>query len=110
MKKTILAVCIALSIFMCSSVSAFAAICSKAPDFVHHFDGHMRGNELFYKDGGTHEYLYGYIGDQPIYKNDCKMTLVYQYCIKTCKYCGTRLDGSVHGHQTSTMHSINHIK
>lgn len=110
MRKTILVVSIALTMFMCNSVSASAAICSNSPDGVHHFNDHWRqygaGHSVY---GGTHEYLYGYDAqDKPIYKNDCELWHGYQYCKMRCSYCYTEQEGMQHEHYTSTSHSVNH--
>lgn len=109
MRKTFLAVCIALAMFICNSVSASAAVCSGSPDGVHHFDDHWApsgaGHNVY---GGTHSYLYGTVGGKEIYKNDCEIWYGYQYCINKCYYCYVTLDGTQHEHLISTSHSVNH--
>lgn len=108
MRKTILAVCIALTMFMCNFVSASAA-CSGTSNGVHHFDDHWApsgaGHNVFV---GTHTYLYGTVGGKPIYKNDCEIWDGYQYCILKCKYCPVQLEGSQHDHYVSTFHTVYH--
>lgn len=108
MIKAIFALFIALSIFTYNSALTFAAVCDRAPDKVHHFDNHKMENAGYTKPGGTHKYLFGYVNNQPVYRYDCELTYVYQYCNYTCKYCGVRLDGGNHAHQISTKHSISH--
>lgn len=102
MRKSILAVCIALAMFICNFVSASAAVCSSSPDGVHHFDDHWApsgaGHNVY---GGTHS-------GKEIYKNDCELWHGYQYCINRCRYCFTQLEGSQHEHYVSTFHSVYH--
>lgn len=110
MKKTILTVCIALTIFMCNSVPVSAAICNGSPDGVHHFWAHQRQYGTEYSVSvGTHKYIYGYDAqNKPIYQFDCEMKNHYQYCKYICSYCGIEQDGVLHSHYTSTSHSVNH--
>lgn len=111
MKKTILAVCITLTMLMCNSVlaSAASAVCSGSSDGYHHFDDHWApsgaGHNVYV---GTHSYISGYVGGTPIYKNDCEIWDGYQYCINKCLYCYVTLDGSQHDHYVSTFHSVYH--
>ncbi len=108
--KTFLMLCIALSVFMCNSTSAFAAVCEKSEDGVHHFDKHryILGSG-YNRDGGNHMYLYGYDhNDRPIYKNDCKLKLIYNNCNYICSDCHIIREGMLHSHQINTIHSINH--
>ena len=108
MKKTIFALCIALSVFMCNSTFALAAVCNLSPDGVHHFSAHEQGVR-FTVDGGFHEYLYGYDSqNRPIYKNDCKITYNNSYCNYVCKHCYIKQDNGQHTHSGSTSHSISH--
>lgn len=108
--KTFLMLCIALSVFMCNSTSAFAAVCEKSDDRLHHFSTHRRYLDTTYGvDGGTHWYLYGYDHNEvPIYKNDCKLTVLYCYCDYACSACGTIQEGARHTDQLVTNHSIKH--
>ena len=108
MKKTIFALCIALSIFMCNSLSASAAVCPSAPDKVHHFTAHQRGLGVT-RNGGTHPYLYGYDHEgKAIYKYDCNLILFDYYCKYKCAYCDTYEDNTQHMHNASVKHSIDH--
>lgn len=109
MKKIFFALCIALSIFMCTSMYASAVICSGAPDGVHHFTGHNTLNSISRKDNGTHRYLYGYDHNgQAIYKEDCRLTLVCSNCLYKCEYCGVLESSKEHQHYLYTEHSIDH--
>lgn len=111
MKKTFFALCIALSIFICSSMYASASVCSGSSDGVHHFTGHQTVGSLGSKENGTHTYLYGYDHNgQPIYKDNCKLTLVYSYCVYKCEYCSVWESSEQHKHYLYTEHSINHKK
>ena len=109
MKRTVTALCVALAVFVCDSSLAFAAVCSKAPDGVHHFSVHRRAGAGYSVDGGTHRYLYGFdVNNNPIYKDNCSLTMGYEYCNMQCRYCTTYQENSQHEHYTSTRHSINH--
>ena len=83
MKKTVFTLSIALSVFLCNTVSASAAVCPNpnAPKGVHHFLEHQQIGFLAARDGGTHSYLYGYDHNgKEIYKNDCEITIYDAYC------------------------------
>lgn len=108
MKRTIIALCMVLTIFVGSSMVSQAAVCSNSPDKVHHFDGHKKANAGYTIDGGTHQYLYGYEGEKPIYLYNCRLTHYMEYCYKQCIYCSAVLEGSTHEHLTNTRHSISH--
>lgn len=111
MKKTIFALCIAMSIFMCDLMLASAVVCSAAPDGVHHFSGHESLGSLYGVEDGTHEYLYGYDhNEKPIYRNDCKLIQVYRACVFKCAYCNVRESDVQHGHHVYTLHSVDHDK
>jgi hypothetical protein len=107
-KKTFLMLCIALSVFMCNSTSAFAAVCEKSEDGVHHFSNHHRHfTQIYSEDGGSHMYLYGYDqNNKPIYRYDCYRKLSYYWCNYACAYCDT--EDARHSHYATTSHSVNH--
>ncbi len=105
--KTICTLGVALSVFMCNSTFSFAAVCSGAPDGVHHFDSHSEEGSGYEQDGGHHGHLYGYDSQgKPLFR-DCVITYEYKYCSYTCKYCGTKQSGSRHDHLVGTKHSVN---
>lgn len=112
MKKTAFALCVALSVFMCNSAPAFASariICNGSPDHYHHFSKCQLEKDGYSKDGGTHSYLYGFdINNNPVYKNDCRITMRYQYCNYVCAYCNTKQDGARHEHHVLDTHSVVH--
>lgn len=89
---------------------AFAAVCSGAPDGIHHCDAHRRESGEFIRDGGYHSYLWGEDArGEPIYHNDCKLTYYEQYCNFVCRYCGTPQEGiRKHSHTNRIVHSISH--
>lgn len=72
--RTILSLCIALSVFMCNSSFALAAVCPDGPGGTHYFRACgsycVRIDAGYSKNCGTHEYLYGYDAGKPIYRND----------------------------------------
>lgn len=111
MKRTIMGICMVVLIFMCSSLSALAAVCPNAPDGVHHFTAHQRIGSLTARDGGTHPYLYGYDHNgKAIYKKDCRVTIYDVHCKYRCAYCFVTEDNSEHLHTSSELckHSVNH--
>lgn len=111
MKRTILGICAAVLIFMCSSLSALAAVCPDAPDGVHHFTAHQSTGLMTARDGGTHSYLYGYDHNgKAIYKNDCRVTIYDVHCRYKCEYCTVVEENSWHMHSSSKLckHSVNH--
>lgn len=56
MKKIVVALLMALSVFSCSSMVSQAAVCSgSTPDGVHHFDAHRLLNAGYSVDKGTHQ-------------------------------------------------------
>lgn len=110
MKKIKLCLAIITMIFftLYNNMSVYAAVCPKSIDGVHHFDAHRRVGAGYSVDLGYHDYLWGYEGGRPIYKNNCRMTEVYQYCERACIYCYAGLKGSTHSEYSSTTHSISH--
>lgn len=110
MRKTILAVCVALAIFMCNAVpaSAASAVCSKSPDGHHHFNDCWSAGAGHNVYGGTHSYIYGYDeNENPIYRNDCELWLGYEYCTYMCRYCQLK-EGNQHEHYVGTFHTVYH--
>lgn len=120
MGKTVLTFCVAVSLFMCSSLSALATmqnvsspaseyVCSKSPDGYHHYSVWRRANAGYSKSAGTHQYISAYDQyDCPIYRDDCELRHVYQYCNYECKYCMRERENSQHEHLIKTTHSIIH--
>ncbi len=108
MKKIILALFVSGMIFLSSSSVSLAAVCSGAPDGVHHFDAHRRLYAGYSVDIGTHSYLYGYVNGEAIYRNDCSMKENYEYCDLYCIYCGTTYVAGRHVELTSISHSVRH--
>lgn len=108
MKKTVFTFCIALSVFMCNPVFAFAAVCSGAPDGLHHYTKCVDAGAGQLRDGGSHLYQDGYDSqNRPIYK-ECHYLEYYRYYDHVCTYCGTVQDGGRHEHLLTTFHSVNH--
>lgn len=104
----ILTLCTVLAVFISTTFSAQAAVCTNSPDGVHHFDEHKRAGAGYSVDVGTHRYLYGYDENKnPIYKYDCRLTDYYEYCQNKCIYCNATY-GSTHTHYVKTQHSVNH--
>lgn len=109
MKKKLVAFCMAMFVFAGSSMTAMAAVCPNAPDGVHHFNSCKPVNGGRIADLGTHTYLYGYDeNDKPIYRNNCRMTQPYQYCIYACYWCGQENPNGAHEHAQAIRHSISH--
>ena len=109
MTKSIFVLCIALSIFVCNPATAFAAVCSKSPDEVHHFSKCVGENEGYSSPELTHSYLYAFDNKgNEIYKT-CEVTYHYKYCHYVCEYCNTRMSTSErHAHVVAMTHSANH--
>lgn len=107
MKKTIFALCIAFSIFICNSLSVSAAVCPNSTDGVHHFETHIKSGVGYAEDAGTHRYIYNK-DDQWIRGDDCKMIRYYYYCRYKCSYCSTYADDEPHVHLGLTTHSVDH--
>lgn len=80
--KTIFAICFALSIFIGNSSFAFAAICDRAPDGVHHFEAHMQENEGILRHLGPHKYVYGY---------DAQLSIISSCFIYGVHFCNVRM-------------------
>lgn len=112
MKRTIAAFCMAILVFAGSSMTALAAVCPhpNAPGGVHHFTScKPAGNGGRIEDHGFHSYLYGYDDTgKPMYRNDCRMTEAFQYCIYVCHWCGLENPDSPHEHSLGIQHSISH--
>ena len=105
--KRISAVVIAVSVFMCASLFAFAAVCPTAPDGVHHFDHKQVGGESR-EYQGNHRYLYGYDANgNEIFRDNCQLYSVYVSCVNECKYCNVQ-NGGQHRHMIKFEHSIDH--
>lgn len=109
MKKTLLALCMILTIFISSTSTSFAAVCPNpnAPSGAHDFSDHKNKGGIV-KDLGNHQYLYGY--DEyhtPMYRT-CHITQVVEYCIFVCKYCGLENSGGSHSHEHDPQHSVSH--
>ncbi len=100
----IMAVCM----IMFSSLSSYAAVCGRAPDGIHHFDGHRDTGAGYAVSRGTHSYLYGKVDGRYIYKDDCEIVDHYNYCERYCVYCNSGLSGSKHSEFNGTTHSIRH--
>lgn len=108
MKKIFFVLCIALSIFICNSTYASASVCRSASACLHEFTEHEAVG-TGYKENGTHKYLYGYDHNgQPMFRDDCSLTLVYSNCIYKCKYCSVWESSEQHKHYLYTEHSIDH--
>lgn len=108
MKKIVLTICVVLTALIINSSTALAAVCSGAPDGVHHFSEHvLTGGAHTVKS--THNYIYGYDqNNNPIYK-ECQKTDYYTWCEYKCAYCSVRNpDANRHTHITYTAHSANH--
>ena len=110
MKKAILSLCMVAIILIVSSNTCFAAVCPNpnAPGGVHHFTDHkvVGGNTEHY----DHPYIYGYDhNNQPIYYT-CHVTVVTDYCVYVCHYCGLEEPLSVHPAHTHVheYHSVAH--
>ena len=108
--KRILATCLALSVLMIFNVNSYAdsVICPNSPDRYHHYDGHRSLNYGYSVPLGTHQYIAGYHGDDPIYAYDCMLTQTYYYCENYCVYCGAAESGSIHSEPGNVLHSIAH--
>lgn len=106
MKKIVLALCLALSVFACSSMVSEAAICSGSPDGLHHYDDHRRANAGYSEDAGTHRHHTGYdSNNQKVYET-CYLTDWYEYCERQCHYCQAIQPNSRHTHFVKTQHSV----
>lgn len=111
MKKKIVAFCTAMFVFAGSSMTALAAVCPhpNAPEGVHHFNSCKSVDGGRIEDLGTHTYLYGYDkNNKPIYRDDCRKTQAYKYCIYVCYYCGLENQNGAHEHPQGIRHSISH--
>lgn len=90
------------------AISSKAAVCNQSPTGVHYI-GHISQPYGYHVNAGTHSYLWGYGADgSKIYRNDCMLTEVYQYCRNQCVYCGQSDGSAEHSHYVKTMHSIAH--
>ncbi|MCI9191539.1 MAG: hypothetical protein HFH84_18515 [Lachnospiraceae bacterium] len=89
MSKTIFAVCIALSILVCNSVTASAAKCE-----THSFTKSRPTGEEYYSTEGTHMHLFGTDENGKEYYKACALTYHYKYYVKICEKCHIELDGS----------------
>lgn len=111
MKRKIVAIGIAPLIFACNSMTLQAATCPYSPDGVHHLssNAHRSSGMGYSVDKGTHTYLWGYdVDENPIYKDNCKITESYEYCRFACNYCGAVDNDSPYHTHCTTHHSINH--
>ena len=109
--RTILALCIALSVFMCNSSLALAYICPNSPleGKVHYFTVHVRANAGYFVDLENHTYVFGYDANHnPIYMHDCNMSHAYDYCKWQCSYCTTFQPGGDHIEDLGVRHSVSH--
>ena len=106
MRRSIIALCMVITILISSSSVCFAVVCPNAPDGVHHFNTHhaYEGTNENY----THLYLFGYDNNNnPIYYN-CYVTKTTSYCYYVCSYCGLQQPNvSSHTH-VSEIHSASH--
>lgn len=108
MKKTIVALLTAVTVFAGSSIVSQAAVCSGSSDGVHHFSAHRLLNAGYSVDKGTHQYLFGYTEDGvQITRNDCRITWDYEYCENCCIYCNVG-QGNTHPELVRVRHSIGH--
>lgn len=107
--KRISAIAIVMSVFMCSSLFVFAAVCDNAPDDVHHFTVHKHVGGEYLESVGPHTYLYGYDAKgNEIFRNDCQLSYVFVSCEYKCLYCSTVQSGSQHRDMLRFNHSISH--
>lgn len=104
--KTLLTLCFALSVFMCGSSMASAAV--SYPDATNHTHNFVRTHVgTVTEDGGTHQYVWGRINGEPIYRFDCHLTnIVWIYTYK-CEYC-QETTGSSERQTVTVTHSISH--
>lgn len=90
------------------AISSKAAVCSNSPTG-YHYMGHVSQPSGYHVNAGTHSYLWGLGADgSKIYRNDCRLTEVYQYCRNQCVYCGVSDGAADHSHYVRTMHSVPH--
>ena len=104
MSKTVFALCIAVSIFVCSSMIA-SANCPDRKDGLHCFTKHV-GTGEGYTDYLTHDHLIGYDANgREVYKS-CQVTMVYEYYVEKCCYCDETQSGS-RKLECEVRHSVN---
>lgn len=108
MKKTILALCMVLIIFVSSTITSFATCPNpNSEGGAHDFSGCKNVGGIV-KDLGYHQYLYGYDEyHSPIYRS-CHLTQAVEYGVYVCVHCGLENTGSSHTHIHDTKHSAEH--
>lgn len=107
MKKTVVALLMALSVFTCSSMVSQAVVCADSPDEIHHYVDHRGLNAGYEEPAGTHMHLTGVEADGTEEYKICYLTDRYEYCDVICHYCKVSEVGKRHSHKTSTAHKIN---
>lgn len=106
MKKTAVALLMALSVFTCSSMVSQAVICADSPDGIHHYVDHRKANAGYSVQAGTHMHITGVRADGTKTYKQCELTTWYEYCDVVCHYCGAIEPEGQHLHYSSTEHSV----
>lgn len=106
--KTLLTLCFALSVFMCGSSMASAAVSyPDATNHTHYFNvpTHIDTKTV---DCGTHQYVWGYGSNStPIYHYDCRVTQIIWIYDNQCANCQT-FEGKPWNQPVFIKHSISH--
>lgn len=112
MKKRVVALVIAMSVFICSSSLAFAAESDITPHeaCTHDFSLCNQVGTPYSENIGPHTYLYGKDENgNEMLRNDCMLSAVYVNCQYLCQNCRiVKPGGGQHRHMIRFEHSLDH--